>query len=318
MTDTTTIQQADVGDNRPRPKLNEAASFYATTPFSFYQNDKWYSNWSAIAGAGGIMSTPTDLVKFYKTVFGEKKIISLESIRLMLQFKRVDGGGNYGFGVYQVAFPDDMQRSHVGFGHNGRWNWFYSQVFITPQVAGTDPLVDKYVIYAQACQGHNSNFEQPIVDMKKYMYTGKLEIPQLISPLDEHLRYDRYVGSWTWTGQGVQKTLKVGKTEAVSIDAWNDEKNKFNKISRHQLYVLEDGQTQPLALMFDGVKHTYKHWPGDLRFVFGESNDQINTLVLFQSGGEFTFLRNSSHAHFVLASISLYLLVFFVCCLLAY
>ena len=68
-------------------------------------------------GAGAIVSNPTDLTIFIKSLF-DGKIINQKSLELMTTFEE-----SYGFGIFKVPFYDK-----TGFGHTGGIDGFSSML----------------------------------------------------------------------------------------------------------------------------------------------------------------------------------------------
>lgn len=93
--------------------------------FSYIYNGNWIkspiTDMSIPLGAGGISSTPTDLILFAEALFDEK-IVSKESLEKMETMK--DG---YGFGLFKIPFYDK-----TGFGHNGGIDNFSSNMIYFP------------------------------------------------------------------------------------------------------------------------------------------------------------------------------------------
>ena len=100
-------------------KRNEGASYK-------YDNSIWRkqkeTDVSIHCGAGSIVSTPTDLVKFIKNLFSGN-LVSQSSLNNMITI--IDG---YGMGI----FPYDYDKIK-GYGHNGRIEEFYSAVRYYPE-----------------------------------------------------------------------------------------------------------------------------------------------------------------------------------------
>ena len=71
-------------------------------------------------GAGGVVSTPCDLVKFSDALFGGK-LLNKESLELMKTFN-----GNYGLGLFKFPFNEK-----IGYGHTGGIDGF-SSVLLFP------------------------------------------------------------------------------------------------------------------------------------------------------------------------------------------
>jgi len=87
--------------------------------YSYYYEKSWIksleTDMSVPLGAGGIVSTPSDLVSFSNALFGGK-LVSTHSLQLMMTIQ--DG---FGMGLFKVPFNDK-----VGYGHDGRIDEFSS------------------------------------------------------------------------------------------------------------------------------------------------------------------------------------------------
>ena len=94
-----------------KPTKNEANSYEML--------DEWQlsveSDMSFPQGAGGIVSTPTDLNKFYSCLFNAK-LVNANSLKAMTNLKQ-----GYGYGLGQVPFD-----SKKAYSHSGRIDEFYS------------------------------------------------------------------------------------------------------------------------------------------------------------------------------------------------
>ena len=101
------------------PENNEAYSYEMS-------DNKWQlsveSDMSFPQGAGGIVSTPTDLNKFFTCLFNNE-LVNEKSLKAMTTLKQ-----GYGFGLFQLPF--NKKRA---FGHNGRIDEFYSSAAYFPK-----------------------------------------------------------------------------------------------------------------------------------------------------------------------------------------
>ncbi len=92
---------------------------------SYQHKDKWIpateTNMSIPSGAGGLVSTPSDLNKFLYCLFNGK-LVSDSSLSNMMTME--DG---YGLGIFQVPFYDK-----VAYGHAGGIDGFQSNAFYFP------------------------------------------------------------------------------------------------------------------------------------------------------------------------------------------
>jgi len=105
--------------SKTNPQINEAYSYS-------YSNEHWIqmpeTDMSIPGGAGAIVSTPTDLVKFIEAVFAGKLIqqADLEQMKTMKD--------NYGMGIRGIPFYEK-----TGYGHNGGIDGFSSTLAYFPE-----------------------------------------------------------------------------------------------------------------------------------------------------------------------------------------
>ncbi|WP_107039134.1 serine hydrolase domain-containing protein [Brumimicrobium mesophilum] len=89
---------------------------------SYYYNEGWQeqveSDMSIPLGAGGIVSTPSDIVKFSDALFAGS-LLNSESVNLMKTIKE-----DYGVGLFSFSFKNKM-----GYGHDGAIDGFKSSFY---------------------------------------------------------------------------------------------------------------------------------------------------------------------------------------------
>lgn len=94
--------------------------------YSYDFEDKWVkqteTDMSLPMGAGAVVSNPTDLTIFIKSLF-DGKIINQKSLDLMNTFE-----GKFGFGIFKVPFYDK-----IGYGHTGGIDGFSSLLSYFPE-----------------------------------------------------------------------------------------------------------------------------------------------------------------------------------------
>jgi len=117
MNHTGLLHHADIIKNIDEGYSNEDGSTTALyTPTNFYI-DNYYS-------AGGIYSTPTDLLKFDQAIFNHK-ILKKETADLMLTSYPKLGDVAFGFWVYPKKFGKVntifAERQGTGYGHHSNW-----------------------------------------------------------------------------------------------------------------------------------------------------------------------------------------------------
>ena len=128
-------------------------------------------------GAGAIVSTPTDLVKFIENLF-EGKLISTQSLEQMKTLK-----DNYGMGMFQVPFYDKK-----GFGHTGGIDGFTSVLWYFP--------LDKFsvAITSNGATYENNNI---VIAVLSSFYNKPFEIPTFINIIIKTEELDQYLGVYS-------------------------------------------------------------------------------------------------------------------------
>lgn len=139
--------------SRINHEKNECASYSYMTSWE----KETETNMTIPMGAGGIISTPSDLVKFSEALFSGK-IISEKSLAQMTTLK-----DDYGMGLYRVPFDDK-----TGYGHTGGIDGFSSSFFYFPQ--------DK-VSFALTSNGSNFNNNDIAIAVLSAVYQKPFDIP---------------------------------------------------------------------------------------------------------------------------------------------
>lgn len=144
-------------------------------------------------GAGGIVSTPTDLTKFSDALFGGK-ILEQENLELM---KTMEDG--YGIGLFQIPFYDK-----IGYGHNGGIDGF-SSVF--------SYFKEGHVSYALTSNGANYNTNNISIAVLSAVFGNSFEIPTFSNFNVTSEELDKYLGVYTSKDISLEITItKEGST----------------------------------------------------------------------------------------------------------
>lgn len=125
-------------------------------------------------GAGGIVSTPIDLIKFSNALFNGK-LLKPENLTLMK--KMVDG---YGMGLIKIPFY-----SKVGYGHTGGIDGFSSVFAHFP---------DKNISYALTSNGTVYNINNISIAVLSAVYDKPYEIPEFSHYKLSSEELDKYLG----------------------------------------------------------------------------------------------------------------------------
>lgn len=146
---------------------------------SYRMNSEWKieteGDMSIPLGAGGIVSTPTDLCVFAKALFNGQ-LISKESLNLMKPAKE----GDYGFALYDIPF-NDMN----GLGHGGNIDAFASNLTY---------FEEKNISVAVSCNGANYGVHDVGVAVMSEVFGQPYDIPSFdfVELSSEEL--DQYLG----------------------------------------------------------------------------------------------------------------------------
>ncbi|MCB0497896.1 MAG: beta-lactamase family protein [Cyclobacteriaceae bacterium] len=127
-------------------------------------------------GAGSLISTPTDLVKFSDALFSGK-LLQKENLKLMQAIK-----DNYGMGLFPFPFYNK-----TGFGHTGGIDAF-SSIFVH--------FSDGEVSYAMTSNGSNYNTNDISIAALSAVYNKPYTIPVFTSYEVSSKDLDKYVGSY--------------------------------------------------------------------------------------------------------------------------
>jgi D-alanyl-D-alanine carboxypeptidase len=175
-----------IGLKRTYYAHNTELSRYESASYKYFDN-KWGADKVVVlanfGGAGAIVSTPTDLLKFISALFSGR-LISPASLHKMQTM--VDG---YGMGM----FPFDFD-THHGFGHNGKTEGFASSLTYYPE----DKLAIAY------CTNGEVYSKDDILDGVRAIYFNKPFVIPDFSPVkisDQLL--DQYTGNYGSASSGI-------------------------------------------------------------------------------------------------------------------
>ncbi len=185
---------------------------------SYKYSGKWIkeseTDMSIPLGAGAIVSTPSDLVKFANALFSGK-LISTENVERMKVMK-----DNCGLGLFKVPFYDKQ-----GYGHNGGIDGFSSVMY---------HFADENVSMALTSNGSNFDNNQISIALLSAAYNKHYEIPTFTSIEVTSESLDKYLGVYAskdiplkLTISKNDKTLMAQATGQPSFALEPSEQNKF-------------------------------------------------------------------------------------------
>ncbi|MFV0247991.1 MAG: serine hydrolase domain-containing protein [Tenacibaculum sp.] len=146
-------------------------------------------------GAGGIVSTPSDLTKFSDALFGGK-LLKSESLEMMKTIK-----DNYGIGLFQVPFYDK-----IGFGHTGGIDGFHS-VFLY--------LSEGNISYALTSNGTNFIINNISIAVLSAIFDKPYNIPEFSTYEVSSVDLDRYLG--VYSSEQIPLKIEVRKNNTTLI-----------------------------------------------------------------------------------------------------
>ena len=185
---------------------------------SYTYNGKWQkqteTDMSIPLGAGGIVSTPSDLLQFAEALFNYK-IISKNSLSKMKKLE-----DNYGMGLFKMPFYEKY-----GFGHTGGIDGFSSVFGYFPE--------EKYA-FALTSNGTNYDNNQISIVLLSVLFNKPFKIPSFKVYELESKDLDNYLGIYSSPSFPLKITIKKSDkiliAQATSQPAFNleaIEKNKF-------------------------------------------------------------------------------------------
>jgi D-alanyl-D-alanine carboxypeptidase len=167
---------------KANPAKNEAYSY--NYPGQWTQMPE--TDMSIPGGAGAVISTPTDLIKFINALF-EGKLISRASLEMMKD--------NYGRAMFPIPFDDKK-----GLGHTGGIDGFSSVLIYFPE--------DKLAI-AYTSNGVRYSTNDVVIGALSIYFNRPFAIPEFKTIKLNTAELDKYVGTYTST----QMPLKVHITK---------------------------------------------------------------------------------------------------------
>lgn len=158
---------------------------------------------SVSMGAGGIVSTPTDLVHFAEALFANK-IISPKNVEMMKKIQ-----DKFGMGLFEIQYYDK-----VSFGHNGEIDAFISALRYFP---------DENYAFAITSNGGNYSMNSVVVTIVNSLFNKHYDIPDFRTYEPKSKELKQYLGQYSSETFPVQLTVtKSGKQ--LFIQATGDSK----------------------------------------------------------------------------------------------
>ena len=175
--------------NKIETKKNECYSYSYTKNWSKERE----TNTSIPMGAGGIVSTSTDLTKFSEALFSGK-IISEKSLEMMTTLK-----DNFGMGIFPLPFYETK-----GWGHTGAIDGFSSMLVYFPE---------SKVSFALTSNGVNYNNNTISIAVLSAVFDKPYDIPDFKTYNVTSEELDKYLGTYSTNDLPLKLTItKEGTT----------------------------------------------------------------------------------------------------------
>ncbi len=216
--------------------------------YSYSYNKNWVkeseTNTSIPMGAGGIVSTPTDLTKFYEALFSGK-IISKKSLEQMTTLK--DG---FGMGIFSLPFYE-----FNGLGHTGAIDGFSSMLAYFPE---------NKVSFALISNGDNYNNNTISIAVLSAAFNKPYDIPDFKTYKVTQEEIDTYLGTYITTEMPLKLTItKEGESLIAQATGQQQlpleavEKNIF-AFDRAGIILVFNTDTKTVVLKQGGGEFTFR------------------------------------------------------------
>lgn len=209
--------------------------------FSYSVGDGWKleseTDISIPLGAGGIVSTPSDLVKFADALFAHK-LLKKESVEMMMTVK-----DRFGMGLLQIPFYDKL-----GYGHTGGIDGF-SSVF--------SYFSDGNISYALTSNGTNFNNNDISIAVLSAVFDKPYSIPEFKTFIVSSEDLDKYLGVYSSLQLPLKITIsKENSTliaQATGQSAFPLEPTELNKFKFEMAgIVLEFNPSENSMILYQG------------------------------------------------------------------
>ncbi len=182
-----------------RTQMGGAIDIKNNECFSYQYMGNWEiqteTNPTVPMGAGAIISTPSDLVKFMEALFSYQ-IISKDNVDRMKTINQ-----KYGSGLFEFPFY-----GNVGFGHTGGIDGFSSVMSYFPE---------KKVAMAITCNGSNFSNNDIAIVLLSDVFNEPYEVPVFKDKRVDNTILDQYVG--VYKGDNFPMDITITRGEGILV-----------------------------------------------------------------------------------------------------
>jgi len=194
-------------NKRITSKIGLADTYYGTKinpakneAYSYNYAGKWMpateTDMSIPGGAGAIVSTPTDLVKFIDALFAGK-LISAANLELMKTIR-----DKYGMAMYAIPFYDKK-----GYGHGGDIDGFHSEFIYFPQ---------ETLAIAYTSNGMRYSTNDVMIGALSIYFNRPFTIPEFKTITLNTAELDKYIGNYSSTQMPLKFTITKNNTTLIA------------------------------------------------------------------------------------------------------
>jgi len=212
--------------------------------YSFVYNGGWQqqpeTDMSIPGGAGGIVSTPTDLVKFIEALFGGK-LVSQSSLDQMQNIRE-----NYGMAMLTIPFNEK-----TSYGHGGSIDSFLSMVSYFPEDKVAVAYISNGAVYAP---------NDVMIGVLSIYFNKPFVIPSFKTITLKTEDLDKYLGNYSSAQMPLKITITKNNTTLIAqatgqpqlpLEAVEPDKFVFNQAgvtmlfnpAKEEFTVLQGGNT---------------------------------------------------------------------------
>lgn len=197
------------------PQNNESKSYHFRGDWKLEPE----TDFTIPLGAGAIISTPTDLIKFADALFNDQ-LLTAESLEIM---KTIEDG--YGIGLFKMPFYEN-----IGYGHTGAIDGFSSMYSYFP---------DNKIAYALMSNGTNYNDNNISIAVLSAVSDKPYEVPTFVNYAVTSEDLDQYVGVYASHQIELKITITKDKNTLIAqgtdqpafpLDAVGKDKFEFEQV----------------------------------------------------------------------------------------
>ena len=187
---------------------------------SYVYNKGWQqeseTDMSIPGGAGAVVSTPADLVKFIDALFAGK-LINPNDVALMQTIKK-----GYGLAMFPLPFGDK-----TAYGHNGAIDAFQN-------ITGHFPV--QGLSFSYCSNGVNYPFNDILIDALSICFNKPFQIPSFKTLINSPAELDKYTGTYSSkqiplkviiTKAGINLVAQATGQSAITLEAIDKDKFGF-------------------------------------------------------------------------------------------